>query len=104
MISILLVLIGIVAACILWVKASFLAKESSARRSLLLAAFATFISALSFAYILHADNGFSLGADVAYPVSVVFAVLCGCVFLWKIYFPGLKRSREQMKVSYKKVI
>lgn len=104
MVSILFVLVGIVAACILWVKASFLAKESSARKSLLLAALAALISAFICANILHADNGFCMGADVAYPISVAFAVVSGCVFLWKIYFPGLKRSREQVKVSYKKVI
>ena len=101
---ILIVLIGIVAAAILWIKASFLAKESTARKSLLAAALAALISAVSCGCILHADSGFSIGADVAYPLSIAFAAVCGIVFLLKVYFPGVKKSREQVKVSYKKVI
>lgn len=52
---------------------------------------ATFMSAVSFTYILMAPEGFQLGAAIAYPVGIVFAAGCIGVFMSRAYG---KKSRK----------
>ena len=66
----------------LWVATAFLLKTHAGRwASLLTALPATFMSAVSMTYILMAPEGFRLGAGIAYPVGVAFAVALFVVYL-----------------------
>lgn len=42
---------------------------------------ATFMSAVSFTYILMAPEGLKLGTNIAYPVGIMFAVVCFVAFI-----------------------
>ena len=41
---------------------------------------ATFMSAVSCTYILQAPEGLTLSTAISYPVGIVFAVLCVCLY------------------------
>ena len=46
---------------------------------------ATFMSAVTFTYILQAKEGFQLGIDISYPAGIIFAIICAGLFLRKVY-------------------
>ena len=50
------------------------------------------MSAVSMTYILMANEGFRLSAQVGYPVGVVFAIVLFCVYLFA-YRKKTNRSR-----------
>ncbi|HCD43940.1 MAG TPA: carbon starvation protein A, partial [Lachnoclostridium sp.] len=43
---------------------------------------ATFMSAVSFTYILIAKEGFQLSTGIAYPAGILFAAVCFGVFVY----------------------
>ena len=66
----------------LWVATAYLLKEGKKRRVTLLTALpATFMSAVSMTYILMAEEGFALSADIAYPAGGAFAVILFIVYI-----------------------
>jgi carbon starvation protein CstA len=66
----------------LWVASAYLIKNGQKKiYSILTALPATFMSAVSMTYILMAKEGFRLGAGIAYPVGVIFALCCFCIYL-----------------------
>lgn len=70
----------------LWACAVYLCKNADKRIYSLVAALpATFMSAVSATYILMAKEGFRLGANIGYPVGIVFALACLTLFLFKAY-------------------
>ncbi len=61
----------------LWVATAYLLKNADNKlKSLLTAAPATFMSAVSLTYILMAKEGFSISSSVAYPAGIIFAAVC----------------------------
>lgn len=46
---------------------------------------AVFMSAVSMTYIIMAPEGLKLGAEIAYPIGIIFAVICLAAFLKLIY-------------------
>ena len=66
----------------LWVASSYLLKNSRKKAASLLTALpATFMSAVSFTYILVADEGFKLSTKIAYPCGIVFAAVLFAVYI-----------------------
>ena len=77
----------------LWVATAYLLKTHKNKLSSLITALpATFMSAVSMTYILMANEGFRLSAQVGYPVGVVFAIVLFCVYLFA-YRKKTNRSR-----------
>ena len=69
----------------LWVATAYLLKtHTNKTMSLVTALPATFMSAVSMTYILMAKEGFKLGAGIAYPVGIVFAVACFAFYVTKL--------------------
>ena len=61
----------------LWVATAYLLKNAENKIfSFLTALPATFMSAVSMTYILMAKEGFSIGKTIAYPIGVIFAIIC----------------------------
>ena len=81
----------------LWVSTAYLLKTHENRRASLLTALpATFMSAVSMTYILMAQEGFRLGAGVAYPVGIVFAAV-----LFAVYVAAARKAKAPVPaVSY----
>jgi carbon starvation protein CstA len=66
----------------LWVATAYLVRRGKKPFvSLLTALPATFMSAVSMTYILMADEGFRLGAGIAYPAGIAFAALLCALYL-----------------------
>ena len=66
----------------LWTATSYLIRHAKKKLySLITALPAAFMSAVSLTYILMADEGFSLSANVSYIAGAVFAVLLFCLYL-----------------------
>ena len=87
------------AMMVLWTGAVFLHKFGFPPVCCFMAALpATFMSAVSMTYILQAPEGFQLAASIAYPVGIIFAVICLAVFLIKTYVIG-KASASSAKAS-----
>lgn len=70
----------------LWASAVYLRWHTGRVASLICALPATFMSAVSCTYILLADEGFRLGADIAYPVGILFAAACAGLFFVRCYY------------------
>ncbi|MBR3731199.1 MAG: carbon starvation protein A [Spirochaetales bacterium] len=67
----------------LWVAAAYLIKTKSNKFvSLIAAAPAAFMSAVSMTYILMAKEGLRLSSVIAYPIGIVFALSLFCVYLY----------------------
>lgn len=79
----------------LWAGAVYLAGHVSAPASLMAALPATFMSAVSMTYILYADEGFKLSTKIAYPVGIVFAILCVALFAWRSFVPAMQGKRAK---------
>ena len=69
----------------LWVAAAFLVKNGKKNYSLLAAVPATFMSAVTFTYILMAPEGFQLSAAVAYPAGLIFAAVWAGLYVYKCW-------------------
>ncbi len=85
------------AMIVLWAGAVYLARFAAFAKpisSLMAALPATFMSAVSCTYILYADEGFKLSASIAYPIGIIFAVICLAFFMFKILIPALKSGRN----------
>ena len=82
----------------LWVATAYLLKTGKSRWASLLAALpATFMSAVSMTYILMASEGFSLSAQIGYPVGVVFAAALFALYLFagkRLRTPVLETSKK----------
>lgn len=65
----------------LWAAAAYLAKCHGRWQSLLAAVPALFMSAVTATYILMADEGLRLSAGIAYPAGLLFALVCGGIFM-----------------------
>ena len=75
----------------LWVATSYLLKHAKKNYySLITALPATFMSAVSLTYILMADEGFSLSANISYAAGIIFAGLFFCLY---VYFAIKHRNR-----------
>ena len=65
----------------LWVATAYLLKEGRKQAVTLLTALpAAFMSAVSMTYILMAEEGFALSADIAYPAGGAFAIILFIVY------------------------
>ena len=78
---------------VLWAGSVYLAKYAKINKpisSLIAVVPATFMSAVSCTYILYAQEGFRLPTTIAYPVGIIFAVICLCLFLFRTFIPAIK--------------
>ena len=84
------------AMIVLWAGSVYLAKYAKINKplsSLIAALPATFMSAVSCTYILYAEEGFHLSTSIAYPIGLIFAVVCFAIFLMRTFIPGLKAKK-----------
>ncbi len=86
----------------LWAAAVYIARHVKAVYSLIAAIPAIFMSAVCSTYILIADEGFKIGSNIAYPVGLAFAVICGLLFIIKAFIPGLKGPVAAPVIEIKK--
>jgi len=84
----------------LWIGAVYLHVNNKGKAYFLIAAIpATFMSAVTFTYILMAPEGFKLSATIAYPAGIAFAIACVIIFL--VF--GLKRKVDIVEPTFKQV-
>lgn len=78
----------------LWAAAMYLVRHKDHWwYSLICAIPAAFMSAVSCTYILMAEEGFRISGTIAYPVGIVFALICAAWYLWSaIRLSGQKIS------------
>lgn len=77
----------------LWAAAMYLAQNAKNRwHSLMCAIPAAFMSAVSCTYILMAEEGFKISANIAYPIGICFAAACAALYAVKC----AKALREQV--------
>lgn len=75
----------------LWAAAMYLVRHADKTwYSLLCAIPATFMSGVSCTYILMAEEGFRLSQSIAYPIGIVFAMVCATAYGYKV-----SKSRTQ---------
>ena len=87
---------------VLWAGAVYLAKFAKVAKpisSLMAALPATFMSAVSCTYILYADEGFKLSTKIAYPVGIIFAVVCFAIYLCRTLIPALKNKNSVKEID-----
>lgn len=87
---------------VLWAGAVYLAKFAKVAKpisSLMAALPATFMSAVSCTYILYADEGFKLSTKIAYPVGIIFAVVCFAIYLFRTLIPALKNKNSVKEID-----
>jgi len=78
----------------LWVATSYMLRSGGARfGSLVTALPATFMSAVSVTYILMAKEGLRLGAGIAYPAGIAFAVALFAVYMWILWKKRLSPAK-----------
>lgn len=75
---------GVIA--LIWAVAVYLRENCGKNQSLIAALPAVFMSGVCSTYILMADEGLRLSVDVAYPLGMVFAAICGVIFLIRVYW------------------
>ena len=69
----------------LWTATAYLMKHGKLKYGSLLTAFpAIFMSAVSMTYILMADEGFQLSGTIAYSSGIIFAMMCGGFYAFKL--------------------
>lgn len=71
----------------LWAGAAYLARNAGKKESLVAAIPASFMSAVSFTYILYAPEGFRLSTSIAYPGGLVLTAAVTGLFIVKAYIP-----------------
>jgi carbon starvation protein CstA len=69
----------------LWAGAVYLCKSCGKTQSLIAAFPATFMSAVCSTYILMADEGLRLPQSIAYPIGIIFAIVCAGIFIFRSY-------------------
>lgn len=75
----------------LWAAAMYLVRHADKTwYSLLCAIPATFMSGVSCTYILMAEEGFRLSQSIAYPIGIIFAMVCAAAYGYKV-----SKSRTQ---------
>lgn len=73
------------AMIVLWTGAVYLYEMKKDSKAWLIAAIpATFMSAVTFTYIIQAKEGLQLGTNISYPAGLAFAVVCIILFARKI--------------------
>ncbi len=78
----------------LWAAAAYLSRETGNRNKGFFCAIpAAFMSAVSLTYILMADEGFRISAEIAYPAGIVFAAACLALWLRRVY---CKAGKERL--------
>ena len=66
---------------VLWTGAVYLYKKFPEGKKYLISAIpATFMSVVTFTYILQAEEGFGLATSITYPADIVFAIVCVILF------------------------
>ncbi|MDD4721786.1 MAG: carbon starvation protein A [Acidaminococcaceae bacterium] len=69
------------AMIVLWTGAVYLYRKFPGNRKYLMAAIpATFMSVVTFTYILQAREGFQLPTSITYPAGIIFAIICVVLF------------------------
>ena len=69
------------AMIVLWTGAVYLYKKFPEGKKYLISAIpATFMSVVTFTYILQAEEGFGLATSITYPADIVFAIVCVILF------------------------
>ncbi|TYZ20331.1 carbon starvation CstA family protein [Selenomonas ruminis] len=76
------------AMIVLWTGATYLYRVHKGSKAWVIPAVpATFMSAVTFTYILQAPEGFKLATSVTYPAGIIFAIVCVALYashtLWK---------------------
>jgi len=67
---------------VLWTGAVYLYRKFPEGKKYLIPAIpATFMSVVTFTYILQAEEGFGLSSNITYPAGVVFAIVCVILFV-----------------------
>ena len=70
---------------VLWTGATYLYRVHKGSKAWMIPAVpATFMSAVTFTYILQAPEGFQLATSITYPCGIIFAVCCVVLFAKKI--------------------
>ncbi|MEF9880817.1 MAG: carbon starvation CstA 5TM domain-containing protein, partial [Clostridia bacterium] len=69
----------------LWAAAVYLCQNCGKASSLMAALPATFMSAVCSTYILMADEGLKLAKSIAYPIGILFALICAGIFFLRCY-------------------
>ncbi len=73
------------AMIVLWTGATYLYRVHRGSKAWLIPAIpATFMSAVTFTYILQAPEGFQLATSITYPCGIIFAVCCVALFTKQI--------------------
>lgn len=84
----------------LWAAATYLAKYGkNVWASLIPAIPAVFMSAVCSTYILTADEGFKIAANISYIVGLIFAIVCGIIFILRAFLPGLKNGPMEQPIT-----
>ncbi len=77
----------------LWVATAYLLRHSKNKSaSLITAVPATFMSAVTLTYIIMAEEGFRLGAEIGYPAGITFAAM-----LFVLYALGARKINKRSK-------
>lgn len=80
----------------LWASTAYLMKHGKHKYGSLLTALpATFMSAVSMTYILMANEGFQLSGAIAYPAGILFAIVCGGYYVFKLIRTISKSNQPQ---------
>ena len=70
------------AMIVLWTGAVYLYRTKPGSKAYIIPMVpAIFMSAVTCTYILQAPEGLKLSTDISYPVGIIFAVVCFCLFL-----------------------
>lgn len=77
----------------LWASAVYLAKFVKPIYSVIAFLPAVFMSAVCSTYILVAPEGFNISSNIAYPIGIIFAIVCALVFILKAFIPSKKNNK-----------
>ena len=74
------------AMIVLWASSVYLSKNKGKNVGFIAAIPATFMSSVSISYILQADEGFRISANIANATGIIFSILLLCFYIKKIFF------------------
>ena len=75
------------AMIVLWTGAAYLYRHGFPPLACFMAGIpATFMSAVSMTYLMQAPECFRLPVSIAYPVGIVFALVCLAIFCWRVIY------------------
>ena len=78
----------------LWAGSTYLCKYVGRKYSWIAVIPATYMSAVTSAYILQAEEGFKLASGISDAAGLAFAAVCLGVFMIKVYFPANKVLKD----------